>query len=77
MPIYEYKCKKCRASFEHLTATMAHADGSVECPTCHSRQTQRKISVFAVASADQSANAAPAAGGMCGCGRTTGSCGRA
>jgi putative FmdB family regulatory protein len=76
MPIYEYECKKCGASFEHLAASMNHADEAVQCPSCHARQTKRKISVFAVAAADAggaSAEAAP--GGMCGCGRMKGSCG--
>ncbi len=75
MPIYEYECKKCGASFEHLAASMNHADEAVQCPSCHARQTKRKISVFAVAADAGGASAEAASGGMCGCGRMKGSCG--
>ncbi len=76
MPIYEYKCKKCGANFEHLAASMRNADEAVQCPTCHARQTKRKISVFAVAAADAGGACMEApAGGTCCCGNMKGSCG--
>lgn len=76
MPIYEYECKKCGASFEHLAASMGQANDSVQCPTCHARQTKRKISAFAVATADVgAASMGSPSGSMCGCGRMKGSCG--
>ena len=76
MPIYEYECKKCGANFEHLAASMRNADESVPCPTCHARQTKRKISVFAVAAGDTGGACMEApAGGTCCCGNMKGSCG--
>ena len=47
MPIYEYTCKKCDTKFEKLIKSMSNGD-KVPCPECHSTQTQRALSVFAV-----------------------------
>jgi putative FmdB family regulatory protein len=78
MPIYEYQCKACRKDFDHLAKSMSLADADVPCPTCGSKKTHRKMSVFAVAGA-ASGTTQSAAGhqhtGMCGCGKVPGSCG--
>jgi putative FmdB family regulatory protein len=41
MPLYEYTCQKCEHPFEALVR-----DGTtVECPECHSRKVERRLSV--------------------------------
>jgi putative FmdB family regulatory protein len=71
MPLYEYSCKQCDRQFEAL---VRNADAP-ECPSCHSRELERRLSVFAA----HTAGAAPKsfASGPCGsCGdpRGPGSC---
>ncbi len=77
MPIYEYECKACHKGFDHLAKSMSHAEDAVACPTCGSKKTARKMSVFAVAgggAATQAASGHVHSGG-CGCGKPRGSCG--
>jgi putative FmdB family regulatory protein len=73
MPIYEYWCPQCRASFEQLRP-MGSKDSEVECPQCGSA-VKRMLSVFAVAGlagrgrasvGEDSYSYSPAGG--CGCG---------
>jgi putative FmdB family regulatory protein len=67
MPIYEYACNKCAHEFETLVRSGTVAD----CPSCHSTDLAKKLSVFATAGS--TAEAAPAAAGPCGsCGRPGG-----
>lgn len=49
MPIYEYTCEKCKTKFEKLVRTMSD-DQKPACPSCGSTQTEKSLSVFAVAS---------------------------
>ncbi len=49
MPIYEYRCRECRAEFEQMT-TMAKAD-DIACKQCGSKKTERLLSVFGVGAA--------------------------
>jgi putative FmdB family regulatory protein len=74
MPIYEYACKSCNQSFEHLQRTMT--DGpKPPCPECGSKQTARKLSVFAVASDTHASSSNSDAPSTCGrCGGAPGSC---
>lgn len=67
MPIYEYTCKSCQKTFDHLARTMSSESTAVavKCPECGSAKTQRALSVFAVGAADQRAGA-PSAGPGCG-----------
>ncbi|MBN1556828.1 MAG: zinc ribbon domain-containing protein [Lentisphaerae bacterium] len=44
MPIYEYRCKKCGHTFEHLARTLA--DGAKTCPKCGARNPVKQISTF-------------------------------
>ena len=46
MPLYEYKCDACERTFEELRAS-SEADAPIECPSCESRRTARKLSSFA------------------------------
>ncbi|MBI5495871.1 MAG: zinc ribbon domain-containing protein [Deltaproteobacteria bacterium] len=62
MPIFEYSCQKCAHSFEVITRHGA----AVECPSCHGGEVARKLSVFAVSSADSAASACGAGRGACG-----------
>lgn len=46
MPIFEYLCKNCGASFEKIVPSYnSHA----ECVQCHSDNIEKQLSVFAVA----------------------------
>ena len=48
MPLYEYVCSDCHASFETLVRRYGDA---VDCPSCRSSAVDRQLSVFAVGSA--------------------------
>jgi putative FmdB family regulatory protein len=64
LPIYEYACPSCGASFEAYVKSWGE---DVEaCPRCGSPKVEKRVSSFAMKSAS-------AAGGSCGCGR--GGCG--
>jgi putative FmdB family regulatory protein len=66
MPIYEYACQDCGREFEKLV----RLDTVLECPQCHSTQLEKRLSVFATASAR---DALPATSGPCGtCGHPDG-----
>ena len=47
MPIYEYLCDKCGASFE-LLRSMSLSDSDASCPECGA-SAKKKLSVFACA----------------------------
>ena len=70
MPIFEYACTNCGHEFETLT----RASSTPECPSCHSTELDKKLSVFATASAQPPA---PSFGpcGTCGNPDGPGSCG--
>jgi putative FmdB family regulatory protein len=65
MPLFEYKCAECNASFEKLT----HRDlaDSVACPECGSPRARRLLSVFASFSTSSDGSPTPIAGGGGGC----------
>ena len=44
MPIYEFECRDCNQRFEQLILKGTTA----ECPSCHGRDLERLISLFAV-----------------------------
>jgi putative FmdB family regulatory protein len=75
MPVYEYVCRDCDASFE-LNRAMGDADRNVTCPGGHG-DVRRKLSVFASIGASSNAGMAHlgtdrpsggCCGGSCGCG---------
>jgi putative FmdB family regulatory protein len=43
MPIYEYACPACEASFETIILRRSD-EAEVECPTCHTRDVSRQLS---------------------------------
>ena len=67
MPIYEFECKKCHTGFEKLVKRMDEK-AKEPCPACGSKDTAKKLSVFAAtASSGQKSASAPASGcGRCG-----------
>ena len=42
MPIYEYKCQKCKHEFEKLVLT--NNDQHIECPECKSNRADKLLS---------------------------------
>lgn len=44
MPLFEYVCSECGAKFDEL---VSRADDTVQCPSCHSHNTEKQLSVFA------------------------------
>jgi putative FmdB family regulatory protein len=62
MPIYEYYCPNCSASFETLVR-LSEASKTPDCPECGEKHAQKKLSAFAMS------------GGSAGPGVTASSCG--
>ena len=48
MPLYEYVCSDCHASFETLVRRFTD---TVDCPSCHSSAVDKQLSTFAVGQA--------------------------
>jgi putative FmdB family regulatory protein len=71
MPLYEYSCRGCNRQFEALV----RGAETPECPACHGRDLERRLSVFAAHTAGAATK--PVAAGPCGtCGdpRGPGAC---
>ncbi len=47
MPLYEYRCERCGATFEKLVP-LAERDAGQRCPKCSSNRVKRLISTFSV-----------------------------
>ena len=73
MPLHEYLCHECDGRFEAIT-TSAKAD-AVACPTCHSADTRRLISVIAGIGRGSSPASSAAPMGPMGMGGGGGCCG--
>jgi putative FmdB family regulatory protein len=58
MPIYEYKCAKCKEDFEKLV----FSNQTVECPKCGARDVKKKLSTFGMGGVEK-----PFAGSSSGC----------
>jgi putative FmdB family regulatory protein len=72
MPIFEYACHDCGQQFETLVRS-----GTVpECPSCHSTELDKQLSVFAAPGSMSQAAPLPAMGpcGTCGHPEGPGSC---
>jgi putative FmdB family regulatory protein len=73
MPLYEYECQSCRQRFELLVREQT----VLACPSCHSEEIDRQLSVFAVGAESPrfgSPSASPAPCGSCGDPRGPGAC---
>ncbi|HUL48734.1 MAG TPA: FmdB family zinc ribbon protein [Gemmatimonadales bacterium] len=46
MPIYEYRCTKCRKRFSQAEEITAHGRRRPACPKCHSRAVEQVYSAF-------------------------------
>jgi len=65
MPIYEYACNACGHEFE----TLVRNGFTPDCPSCHTTDLAKRLSVFATSSTEP----APVAAGPCGtCGHPGG-----
>lgn len=64
MPIYEYHCLKCGATFEKLVSLNTE---SMDCEKCGSARVEKLFSAFAVQGGNAESFEAPAGGcGTCG-----------
>ena len=72
MPLFEFACRECGHKFEYLT----RAGQSPSCPSCHSDDLEKQLSVFAVNAGTASATPVRATGpcGACGDPRGPGAC---
>ncbi len=52
MPIFEYRCSKCKFVFEELVS--GHSDASIACPNCGSKETEKLMSVIGAISMGKS-----------------------
>ncbi|MBK7261747.1 MAG: zinc ribbon domain-containing protein [Rubrivivax sp.] len=68
MPIYEYACQSCGNAFELLV----RSDTRIECPSCHSSQLDKQLSVFATAESASARQPAPFASPCGSCGNPDG-----
>jgi putative FmdB family regulatory protein len=62
MPLYEYRCDGCGRTFEELRSS-SQADAAIECPSCESPRTARKLSTFA---SGTSSSGSPKGASSCG-----------
>ena len=46
MPLYDYQCRNCGAEFDMLRS-IKDDDSEVECPYCHEKDCEKKISLVA------------------------------
>ena len=63
MPIFEYICKNCGASFEKIVPAY---DSVTDCRDCHSQNVEKQVSVFAVAGSSKETAATEGPCGACG-----------
>ncbi len=67
MPLYEYRCEKCGATFEKFMRSFSNNE-EIECPECASKDVGKAFSSFATSSTtskstSSAANCAPSGGG--------------
>ena len=67
MPIYEYRCTECQATFEKLRP-MSKADALASCTNCGSNHTTRAISLFSAISKGGNGESRAISGTGSGCG---------
>jgi putative FmdB family regulatory protein len=81
MPIYEYKCLKCNATFDFFARSID--EQPIKCPQCASKRVEKQFSSFATTATLQtesgcgscgSATSCPVAGTVAGSSCCGGSC---
>ena len=45
MPLFKYRCLECQEEFEELVPFSQSQN--MECPSCHSQNTEKQVSTFA------------------------------
>ncbi len=63
MPLYEFTCEECGATFEELVSATLDAP-AVTCPACGGEEVEKLVSRFAAGGA--SAGSGSGGGGACG-----------
>ena len=63
MPLFEYVCSDCGNVFTEFRSVVER-DSSLECPECHSRNVERKMSAFASFGSGSSSGACVPQGGF-------------
>jgi putative FmdB family regulatory protein len=61
MPIFEFRCEKCKKTFE----TLVFGNQAVSCPKCKSKKVKKLMSAFSHASEGKFKSAAGAGCGSC------------
>lgn len=46
MPTYEYRCDKCRKTFQVIAPISAHTRRAPACPSCKSKATRQVLGAF-------------------------------
>ena len=64
MPLYEYHCNTCGENFEKMVR-FSEQELAPECPECHSRDTRKRISLFASRGFSSSSPSSGAPGSSC------------
>ena len=54
MPVYEYRCLKCKKHFNQYLTYSEYGHKSVQCPYCKGQQVQRRIGRIRVARSEES-----------------------
>lgn len=60
MPIYEYQCNDCAATFEYL---LTKKEETITCEECGSKQVEKQLSTFSTSTATH--RPSPCSGGSC------------
>lgn len=60
MPIYEYRCEKCKNEFEKLIFNSS--DTKIECPECKSVDVVKKMSAASLTSSSAGCSSNPGRG---------------
>ncbi len=53
MPIYEYRCEACGERFDKLFTSLRQVPPEITCPTCHSPNVHRLLSMPAIRKAGE------------------------
>ena len=70
MPIYEYRCLACGASFERILSSATSTE-TIACSQCQSLKVQKKLSVTSYRLAGSNSGSIPS-GALSGCSTTSG-----
>lgn len=65
MPIYEFKCMKCKNDFEYL---VFGSDKDISCPECDSKKVKRKMSACSFKSSGNYSSSSAGSSGCSSCG---------